>query len=236
MKKRECYAVSLILFILGIVVLAFAFLMLSPLFENNRAKYIFACVSVFLLYLAVFLPIILGLFKDGISAVAASGAVYYKGLTIYGVISIAGILLAFTIIPLSIAIVIQSVALFIFIAWILAAIVTKNHIESTIHDEEIKKSPVMELRSRSRKLSALASGLDKGNSLRVCAEKIADNMQYLSPGNTADEHDIERRMLAVLDSIIMDSYFVSEGNLFTDSLESKFRNFDALYRERKNMR
>lgn len=236
MKKREYHAVSLILFILGIVVLAFAFLLLSPLFENNRAEYTFACVSVSLLYLAFFLPIILYSFKGGVSAAAASGAVYYKGLTLYGVISIADIILEFTVIPLSIAIVIQIIALFVFVVWIAMAVITKSHIESTLQDEEQKKSTIMELRSRSRKLSALAAGLDKGNIIRESAEKIADNMQYLSPGNTADSHDIERRMLAVLDSIIMDSYFVSDGNLPTDSLESKFRNFNVLYRERKNMR
>lgn len=236
MKKREYFAVGLILFILGIAVLAFAFVMLSPLFVYFRGEYIFSCVSVSLLYLAVFLPIVFGSFKGGVATIAASGAVYYKGLTIYGIISIADIVLAFTLIPLSVAIVIQSVAVFVFVVWLLMAIVTKDHIESSLRDEEIKKSPVMELRSRSRKLAAIAAGLDKGSSIRAGAEKIADDMQYLSPGNTDDAHDIERRMLAVLDSIIMDSYFASEEKGSTDSLESKFRNFDALYRERKNMR
>lgn len=236
MKKSEYSALRLILFILGIVVLAFAFPLLGSLFEYNRAQYVFSCVCVSLLYLAAFLPITLGSLNGGVAAAAASGAVYFKGLIIYGVISVADIALAFTVLPLSAAIVIQCVALFIFIAWLFMAIVAKNHIESSLHDEEIKKSPVMELRSKSRKLSALAAGLDKNDSIRVCAEKIADNMQYLSPGNTEGEHDIERRMLAVLDSIIMDSYFVSEGGLPAASLESKFKNFDALYRERKNMR
>lgn len=236
MKKREYFAVRLILFILGIVVLTFVFLMLGPLFVYNRAQYVFSYVSVSLLYLAAFLPIIFGSLKEGVAAAVASGAVYFKGLITYGVISIANIVLAFTLLPLSVVIVIQIVALFVFIVWLFLAIVTKDHIESSLREEEIKKLPVMELRSRSRKLSALAAGLDKGDSIRIHAEKIADNMQYLSPGNTDNEHDIERRMLAVLDSIIMDSYFVSEGGQPTALLESKFRNFDALYRERKNMR
>lgn len=236
MKKREYSAVRLILFILGIVVLAFAFLMLGPLFEDNRAQYVFSCVSVSLLYLAASIPIVLGSLRGGVAAAAASGAVYFKGLITYGVITIADIALAFTVLPISVAIVIQAVAFFIFIVWLLMAFVTKNHIESSLRDEEAKKLPVMELRSKSQKLSALAAGLDKGNSIRVSAEKIADNMRYLSPGNTKNEHDLENRMLVLLDSIIMDSYFVSEGGLPTASLESKFKNFDALYRERKNMR
>ncbi len=236
MKKNEYSAVRLILFIAGIIVLAFAFVMLGPLFEHSRAQYVFACVSVSLLYLAVFLPIVLGSLEGGIAAASASGAVYYKGLMTYGFISVVDIALAFTILPLSIAIVIQAVALFVFIIWLLMAVVTKNHIESSLRDEEIKKSLVMELRSKSNKLSALTAGLDKGSSIRAGAEKIADNMRYLSPGNTDDQHEIERKMLVVLDSIIMDSYFASGGGLPTASLESKFSNFEALYRERKNMR
>lgn len=235
MKKRKYSAVRLLLFILGSIVLVFAFLMLAPLFEYKCAQYVFSCVSISLLYLVAFLPALLVSLNEKVAVLAASGAVYFKGMVTYGVISIADIVLAFTVLPLSVAIVIQSIALFIFIVWLFMAIVTKDYIESSLHDEEIKKSLVMELRSRAGKLSALAAGLDKGNSIRVCAEKIADNMRYLSPGNTDNEHDIERRMLAVLDSIIMDDYFVSEGRMPTELLESKFRNFDALYRERKNM-
>ncbi len=234
--KKSYSALRLILFILGIIVLAFAFLMLGPLFENNRAQYVFACVSVSLMYLTFFLPVLLGSFKGGVAAIAASAAVYFKGLIIYSVISIADIALTFTVLPLGAAIAIQAVALFVLIIWLFMAFVSKDQIESSLHDEEIKKAPVMELRNKARRLSALAAGLDKGDSVRARAEKIADNMQYLSPGNTKNEHDIEYRMLAVLDSIITDSYFVSEGGRSAASLESKFKDFDALYRERKNMR
>lgn len=236
MKRSSYSAAKLILFIVGVVVLAFAFVILSPLFEDYRAQYVFSCVNVSLMYLAFFMPVLLGSLNGGVAAAAASASVYFKGLIMYCFISIANIALAFTVLPLSVAMVIQGVAVFIFVAWLLMSVVTKEHIESSIKDEEAKKSPVMELRSRSHKLAALAAGLDKGNSIRVSAEKIADNMQYLSPGNTKNEHDLEHRMLAVLDSIIMDSYFVSAEGYPTDSLEGKFRNFDALYRERKNMR
>lgn len=236
MRKSNFSVGRLILFIAGIVILAFAFVMLAPLFEYTRAQYAFSCVSVSLLYLASFMPVLLGSLNGRFAAAAASAAVYFKGLIIYGVITIADIVLAFTVLPLSAAIVIQAVALFVFFVWLFMALATKSHIESTRRDEEIKKSPVMELRSKAQKLSALAAGLDKGNSVRVSSEKIADNMRYLSPGNTKNEHELEHKMLAVLDSIIADSYFFSEGGLPSASLESKFKDFDALYRERKNMR
>ncbi|MGN1340912.1 MAG: hypothetical protein ACI4WS_11515 [Oscillospiraceae bacterium] len=235
MKKREISVLGLILFILGIAVLAVVFFMLGPLFEDNSSGYIFSCISVLVLYLAVFLPIMLGLFRGGVATAAASGSVYYKGLATYGVISLANIVLALTIFPLGISIAIQCVALFVFVIWIFMAVATKSHIESTLQDEEQKKSLVMELRSKSGRLSALAAGLDKGSSIRVSAEKLAENMRYLSPGNTKEEHDLERRMLAVLDSILIDGYFVSGGYQSPETLEGKFRDFDILYRQRKNM-
>lgn len=235
MKDHKNSVVGLILFVIGIVILALAFVLLAPLFKYFRPQYIFACVSALLLYLAVFAPIAFGLPKGGAASIAASGAVYFKGLTIYGVVTVAAAVLAFKGIPLSIAVVIQAVALFVFTVWLFLAFITKNHIESTLRDEEIKKSPVMELRSKSRKLAALAAGLEKDSSIRVSAEKIAENMRYLSPGNTKAEHDLEYKMIALLDSIIADSYFASGGDMPSDTAESKLRDFDALYRERKNM-
>ena len=235
MKKSEFSPVRLILFILGIIVLAFAFTMLAPLFEYKQKQYIFACVCVSLLYLAISIPILLISFKGGIAGTAVSGAVYYKGLSIYSVVTVADIALAFTVFPLVIAIVIQAIALFVLIIWLFMAIVSKNHIESSARTEEIKKAPVMELRSKAQRLSALAAGLEKGSSIRTASEKIADNMRYLSPGNTRAEHDLEYKMIATLDSIIADSYFVAGGGTPSASLESKFTDFEALYRERKNM-
>ncbi|MGN1423126.1 MAG: hypothetical protein ACI4XA_07105 [Oscillospiraceae bacterium] len=236
MKKNEHLAVRVIIFVVGIVVLAVAYTLLSPLFERMMPEYIFTCVSVSLLYLAVFLPILLGSARGGIASLAAAAAVYWKGLAAYFTASVVAIVLAFTFIPLVIPIIIQCVALFVFVIWMCLALVAKGHIESTARDEEAKKSGVTALRNRAGRLAALAAGLEKGDSMRAAAEKIAEDMRYLSPGNTAEAQDLERSMLAVLDTIITDSYFISGEKGPTAQLESKLKNFDALYRVRKNMR
>lgn len=232
--KKNSIAVCLIVFILGLVVLGIAFVLMSPLFIFTPFRYIFACINVVLMYIAFFVPFISGALKGSMEGAVIGGAVYYYGFAIYCIVSIVNIVRGFIVIPFNIVIVIQSVALFIFILWVVMATVTKGHLESVHKKEEIKKSPVMELRNCGTKLLALSSRLDKGNSIRIQSEKIAEDMRYLSPGNTADEHDLEYKMLTVLDSIIKDSYFFSGGNGNTDLLEDKFRQFDVLYKERKN--
>lgn len=234
--KKNSIAVHLIVFILGVAVLGVAFVLLSNLFMFNLFQYIFSCINVSLMYLAFFVPFISGALKGNVEASVIGGTIYYHGLMKYCTVSVAIIVLGFIAIPLNIAIVIQSVALFVFILWVIMATATKGHLESAHRTGEMKKSSVMELRSRGNKLVALSARLNQSNSIRIQSEKIAEDMRYLSPGNTVDEHDLERRMLTVLDSIIKDSYFLSEGSGNADSLEDKFRDFDVLYRERKNMR
>lgn len=234
--KKKSIAVCLIVFILGLVVLGTAFVLMSPLFIFIPFRYIFACVNVSLMYIAFFVPFISGALKGSMEASVIGGAVYYYGFAIYCIVSVINIVRGFIVISFNIVIVIQSIALFVFILWVVMATVTKGHIESVYRNEEIKKSPVMELRSCGIKLLALSSRLDKGNSIRIQSEKIADDLQYLSPGNTVDEYDLEYKMLIELDSIIKDNYFFSGGSGNTDLLEDKFRKFDVLYRERKNMR
>lgn len=233
--KKNSIAVRLIVFIIGLVVLGIAFVLLSPLFISIPFRYIFVCINVSLMYLAFFVPFISDVIKGNVVTAVTSGIVYYRGFIKYCIVSAVNIVLVFTLIPLNAAIVIQSVALFVFILWIVMASITKDHLESVYRDEEIKKSHVIELRSRGTTLAALSSRLDKGNAIRIQSEKIAENMRYLSPGNTEAEHDIEYKMLNVLDSIVKDSYFLSGGSGNEDLLENKFKDFDVLYRERKNM-
>lgn len=233
MNKRNLSTAGLVIFVIGALILILAFLMLSPLFPDKQPQYVFSCISVSLIYLAFFLPTFFGPLRGSAASLAASGTVYYKGLTTYTVISVANIVLAFILFPLAVSVVIQCATLFVLLIWIFMAIVTKNHIDSTTQDEEIKKSVVMQLRSRAAKLTAITAGLDASNDVRVHAEKIAEDMRYLSPGNTAEARDLERRLLTMLDAILMD------GNLASGypakPLSDKFNDFDAIYRERKNI-
>lgn len=234
MKKNDLLVAKAVIFGFGVVVLAVAFVLLSPLFELRQSEYVFACISVSLVYLSIFAPILLGSVKGQVASVFVAGAVYYKGMTTFIVLSLAAAGLTLTVMPLVLGIVIQCVALFILLVCVFMSIFAKGHIESVQRDEDIKKSTVIELRNRAGRLQAKASVLDSRNSIRISAEKIAEEMRYLSPSDSKDAQELERRMLVALDTILMDSYFIS-GDGSADILEDKIRNFDALYRERKTI-
>ena len=235
MKKRAFSAAGLIIFIAGALVLAFAFLMLSPLFAFRQAEYIFSCISVSLIYLAYFLPVLIGSFGGDIAGVAASGAIYYKGVSAYSAVTVIDIALTFVFMPLPLSIVIECVALFVLFIWVFMALLTKEHIDSSLRDENEIKSLVMELRSRAGRLASITAGLDRNNAIRVRAEKIAEDMRYLSPSNSGSARDFERKLLAILDAILMEGAVSSGEGVITASLQNKFNEFDVLYRERKSM-
>ncbi len=238
MKKNEHLILRFSLFTAGIAVLIAVFFLIGtvPIFKLLWERYIISCVIVMLLYFAAFLPTLLVSAKLSSSLMVAS-AVYYKGFSVLAAVSVINIVLMFcaAFIPIGINIAVQCAFLFAFVLWAFITASAKGSIDSLGQKENQKKAPVMELKNKARRLLSLAEGLEKDDSVRKRAEKIADDLQYLSPGNTEEEHDIERRMIGILDSIIMDGYFYSQGEPPSASLESKFSTFETVYRERKNM-
>lgn len=239
MKKSQYYILKLALFIGGIAVLIIASFLVGsvPIFKLQPAKYILACVTVIMLYIAAFLPAFLASGNGGTAVNAITWAVYCKGFALLTTVSIANFIVMFKVLtlPVGVNIAVECIAFFVFILWAFMTASAKGVMVSAQRGEDMKKAPVAALKEKARKLASLAEGLDKDDSVRKRAEKIAEDLQYLSPGNTEEQHDLERRMIGVLEGIIMDSYFYSEGELPSPSLESKLKNFDALYRERKNM-
>ena len=235
MKNSRLSIAKVIIFVFGLGVLAVIFSLLAPIFDEKQEAYIFACACVSLVYLAIFLPLMLVSARGGIVSAFASGAVYYKGLAGFITVSLAAAVLALTILPLGIAIAAECIALFILLICVFASAFAKEHIENVQVNENIKKSVVEQLRSRAGRLKAKAAVLDPHSSVRIAAEKIAEDMRYLSPSDSPDAQDIERRMLAALDAILMDSFFVSGGSGSAEVIEGKLSLFDDLYRERKSI-
>lgn len=235
MKKSGFSVAGLIVFIFGAVILALAFFLLAPLFVNSPADYCFSCISVSLVYIMYFLPFFVGSMNSDIATLAVSGTIYYRGVVAYTVVSVVNIILTFLILPLPLSIVIQGVALFILLIRIFAALFTKSHIEYATSSEEQTKSLVMELRSKAARLISLTAGLDRSNAVRVRAEKLAEDMRYLSPGTTAQARELERKLITVLDTILMDGALTSVEPGASEPLLRKFNDFDVLYRERKGI-
>lgn len=232
MKKQSNLAAMLAIFVVGLAVLIAAFFLLKPAFVELDLvqQYTFAGICVLTLYLAVFAPLLLGGLNGMPAAVFASGAVYYKALTSYFAITVVAVVLAFLRLPFAVPIVVQLVGVFVFLVWTLAAVSTKGHIEAVQRQENVKKSAVIELRYKSASLSAMAATIED-KALRGQISRIEENMRYLSPTDSEYAQDIERKMIALMDAIMSDGFFSGAGD--KNALESKLRDFDALYRQRK---
>lgn len=239
MKKSQYYTLKLALFICGIAVLVVASFLVGsvPVFKLQPTKYILTCVTVIILYIAAFLPTFIMSGKGDTATNVVTWTVYYKGFAVLTVVSVANIIIGFNnlLLPAGVNIAVEAVAFFVFMLWAFITYSAKSVMTDAERGENMKKAPVDTLKKKAQKLAALAEGLDKNDEVRLKAEKIVEDLRYLSPGNTEEQHDLEHRMAGVLEGIVMDSYFYSEGEPPSPSLESKFKTFDALYRERKNM-
>lgn len=233
MRNNEYQALKVILFVLGLAVIAVVAVVLAPVFEYKTGEYIFACIGVASVYVAGFLPVLLSRFRGQVASVASAMAVYYKAMSTYTFITIVNVILVLTVLPFGVSIAIQCVGIFIFLIWVFLSMVAKDHIDGVQQEESIKMSFVTELRNRANRLTAMASRTDN-SAVRNAVTNIAENMRYLSPGNSKEAQELERRMLVVLDTILMDSYFSGDAASL-GGLESKLGNFNALYLERKNM-
>ncbi|MBQ8172102.1 MAG: hypothetical protein IJZ95_08955 [Oscillospiraceae bacterium] len=234
MRKNEYMIPRLVMFFLGLAVLGVIAMVTAPLFLDRIGVYIFTCISVVSVYVAGFLPVLVSRFRGQVASVASGMAVYYKAMSTYAFVTVINIvLLLVMILPVGISIAIQCVAAFVFLIWVILALVSKDHIDAVQQEENEKKSFVVELRSKADRLVAMTARVDNSG-VRAAVNNIAENMRYLSPGSSAEARDLERRMLVILDTILMDSYFSGDAGSL-GGLENKLGNFNALYLERKNM-
>lgn len=234
MRKNEYMTAKLVVFFLGLAVLAVIAVVLAPVFVLRIGAFIFSCISIVSVYIAGFLPVLISRFSGQVASVASGMAVYYKAMSTYAVITVINVvLLMFMILPIGMSIAIQCVAGFVFFIWALLALMSKEHIDAVQQEENEKKAPVIDLRSKAAKLAAMSSRIDN-SSIRTAVNNIAENMRYLSPGNSDEARDLERRMMVILDTILMDTYFSGDIRSL-GGLEKKLDDFNALYLERKNM-
>lgn len=233
MKSKNYSAITLLIFIFGVIIVAFALFFIQDLFSDRTGTYVFICISTMLIYVAAFLPLLMN-FCGNISQIITSGTIYYKGMSVFGLMSAVDIFLAIKYIPLTAAIVIELVAVFVFLIYIFMTCVVSDTIGGIDGAEEGNRVAIIEMRKKAQQLSIMAGKVDNKD-VKAAVERINENLRYLSPSGQQEAHKLEGLMSAALDSILSDSYF-SLGNAYTtETLEAKFDEFDRLFNQRKNI-
>lgn len=87
MKKRNSSVFGLIAFAVGTLIIVLAYILLMPLFSFNPVAYTFSFVSILLTYILFFLPMFFGPFTGDVAGTVLGGTFYYRGLTIYALLS-----------------------------------------------------------------------------------------------------------------------------------------------------
>lgn len=233
MKKNDYSAITLVIFLFGAIVVAAALFFIKDLFPDRTGTYIFVCISTVLIYAAAFLPIVMNL-SGKTAQIIASGAVYYKGMTVFGLISAADIFLAITMIPLKAAVVIQLAALFIFLIYVFMACVTSDTVNNVGKAEAENRSVISEMRSKAQRLSIMAEKSDN-KAIKSAVARMNDDLRYLSPSGSSEAYELECRMSVILDSMLSDTYFRSNGMQSSETIEAKLNDYELLYEQRKNI-
>lgn len=234
--KNNYRGLKIFIFIFGLIVIALSSVLTGNIFAEKKGEFFFSAVCVALIYTVAFVPIFLSGFTKKIAIAAASAAVYYKGVSVYALATVADIVLAMTRIPLGAAIAIECTALFVFAVYVLLTCFTFGHLSNTDRAEKAKLSGITRLREKSAQLAATVSSVSATNrNFSDAVAKIAENMRYLSPNDSPEAYELENYMCTVLDMMLSDDYLRSGGMNGAEPFEAKLRDFDALYRQRKSL-
>lgn len=236
--KKNYSPIKIILFIAGFIIILAAAYLTYPIFTIRLWKHILIWFDVAFVYCAVFLPMVIG--KRGsrdAARVFVGGAVYYRGVIIYAIISIVLIVIALQLIVSPVIIILaQCVVVLIFLVYFFLACFTTGHISEVERAENSKTAMVKTLKMQASSLQVKANGLgDEHKNVKDAAGRLADNMRYLSPTDDPEAVRLEQRMYVMIDSISTDPLFSFGMNTSSEQVMRKFSELNMLYEQRKNI-
>jgi len=235
--KDQSFGAKIVVFVLGIAVIAAgAFLLISDR-EYDIAKFIISCIVVMIVYILAFLPILIeGFFRSNVSAMVIGGVVYYRGMIPYACASIAIIVRMYMGLPIRFAILAQCISLAVFLLYFFLSFFTQAHIENVAAAEETKKAGVMLLREEGNQLALAADRLgEKDKDLKESIKKLAGDFRFLSPSDNERAIELEDRMIRLLEELNADRIFANSENRDLTSVREKVGELDYLYKQRKSI-
>ena len=229
---------KILVFLLGMIVITVSGILLQPYFKIDTGKIIFVAISVFLMYITVFLPVLLKSFSpQNADRVFVGGAVYFIGMVVYLLVSIILIVGIINVLSLRIAVVVQLVAVFVFSIYVLTACYTSDYIKDVNKSEGKKKNLVLILREKTSRLDSFAEGLKDENNkeLKESIKKLSEDFRYLSPSDNNHAVELEQRMLVIVDDLLTDRYFTMSENMDKSLVEKKIDELNVIFNQRKKI-
>jgi len=221
----------------GIIILAFFLL------KGNRGltgKDAFVWISIGLMYLTFFFPFFFSTFRVGnfSGKIPILGLVWWLGIPLYIVASVAVIILLAVaqIISINIAITIQAVLLFIFIVIIYFAHFASSHAESAAAKEAGKQQYLKQIKPKAH---ALLLSIDKFpaqyEKTQKTLKQAIDDIKYIYPVDGGAGDDLELQIMQSLNIVSELCGSISTGG-HPVSPETEAEKLLTLVKERKLLR
>lgn len=240
MGKKHLNFLKVCLFAAGLLLSAMIGLWLPGIYPDLLVwRRALSCATVISVYLGAAAPLFLTEINHGsnLDSLFTGGAVYYRGIMIYALISLVGILLnQFMTIRFSTAVLIQAIAVFVWLLYAYCACAA-GHATSSVALREKKKTEYLDqMREKMQVLKVKAEQLDEEQkSLKEMMRKLCDSVRYLSPSDQQQAVELERQMLLMIEEISMDPVLAGNRNSSEQQLKEKLKQLELLYKQRKNV-
>jgi hypothetical protein len=219
----------------GIVLLAF-FLFNRDKELTDRAVFMWASIGV--MYLVFFTPFFFSFITIGnFSVKIPSAAMVWFGIFVYIPVSIGIIvLLRFLVISLNLALVLQSVTLFILLLVIYFGYFASSHAGNVAVEEAHKLQPLAEVKNAAALLVLKTGSLTaEYENAQKLIRRSADDIRYFAPVDQAKSAQTDGEILSVVKNLTELCAAASEGG-HPSSLDDKAKKLESLVRERKLLR
>ncbi|MDR1788459.1 MAG: hypothetical protein LBR16_08445 [Treponema sp.] len=238
MTRNQSLAFRLVLFFFGLGIIALAYILFQG-GEKPEGKTLFMWLSIGILYLVVSSPFLLSTINvRNFSGKIPSFALIWFDIFAYLGISliILAVLMLTDFLPLKIAILIQAVALFLFVADLFWAFFAASHARGVAADEAEKLQLLTEAKAASQLLllsvRALPAAYEKSAAL---LQKTIEELKYISPVEGA--RGLESNLVISIQKLKELCGGVPEGaHVNPAQVESEALHLQALVKERKLLR
>jgi len=239
MTRNQSLLFRCLLFLAGAGIIVLAFFLLKGNRELTRED-AFVWASIGLMYLIVFLPFFFSAIRVGnfSGKIPALGLIWWVGIPLYIVASVAVILLLVTaqIIPLNVAIIIQAVLLFIFLVIVFFACFASSHVGKVAAEEAGKQQYLKQIKPKAQILllsvGKLSGEYEKAQKI---LQQAIDDIKYIYPVDGGAGEDLELQIMQSLNIVSELCGGISTGG-YSLSLETEAQKLLTLVKERKLLR